>query len=143
MASDAKSKPEATPLQACGEAVAVDTRDYLGRISDKWTILLVVVLSYMPGNRGRFSELKRALEGISQTVLTSTLRSLERDGIVVREVFPEVPPRVEYQLTELGLALLTPMKSLTDWVVRNGSRVKAARESYDQGQQSTNKLNKK
>lgn len=136
-----KQSPEAVGniLTACQEPEAVDTRDFLGRVSDKWSILIVVVLAHVPGHRARFSELKHAIGGISQTMLTSTLRSLERDGILIREVFPEVPPRVEYELTEFGLSLLEPLQSLVDWVMTNWGTVKQARVDYDLKKQKTGK----
>ena len=79
-------------------------RELLARIGDKWSILLVVTLSRKPKHRARFSELQKSVDGISQRMLTTTLRQLERDGLLSREVFPEVPPRVEYELSELGLS---------------------------------------
>lgn len=119
-------------LAACKEPEATDTRDFLARVGDKWTILIIIVLANRPHNRARFSEIKNAIEGISQTMLTSTLRSLERDGIIVREIFPEVPPRVEYELTKFGVGLFEPMKTLAEWVVKNWSAVKSARSQFDQ-----------
>ncbi|WP_419806205.1 winged helix-turn-helix transcriptional regulator [Terriglobus sp.] len=79
-------------------------REFLARVGDKWSILLVVTLSRKPNHRARFSELQKSIDGISQRMLTTTLRQLERDGLLSREVFPEVPPRVEYELTRLGSA---------------------------------------
>ena len=118
-------------MAACKEHGALDTRDFLGRISDKWSILIVVVLASHPNKKARFSEIKKSIEGISQTMLTATLRSLERDGIVSREVFPEVPPKVEYELTSFGLGLLKPMNMLLEWVSENWGEVKKARKRYD------------
>jgi len=89
------------------------TREFLNRVADKWSILIIVVLSKSPKRRARFSALQKNLYGISQTMLTSTLRSLERDGLVVREVFPEVPPRVEYELTEFKLEIMTEARLYT------------------------------
>jgi DNA-binding HxlR family transcriptional regulator len=74
---------------------------------------------------------QNSVGGISQTMLTATLRNLERDGMVVREIFPEVPPRVEYELTKLGLSMLEPMQGLIDWVAANWATVKKARERFD------------
>jgi DNA-binding HxlR family transcriptional regulator len=71
------------------------------------------------------------VDGISQRMLTTTLRNLERDGFLTREVFPEVPPRVEYELTALGLTLLRPMQELVDWIGRNWNSIKKAREHFD------------
>jgi DNA-binding HxlR family transcriptional regulator len=105
--------------------------ELLGKVGDKWSILTVVVLSRSPGNRSRFSTLRKQLGEISQRVLTTTLRDLERDGFVIREVFPEVPPRVEYELTPLGTSLLEPMKYFLEWVLQNRGGIEAAREKFD------------
>jgi DNA-binding HxlR family transcriptional regulator len=80
----------------------------------------------------RFSEIKRRLGSISQKMLTATLRSLERDGFVIRTIYPTVPPRVEYSLTPLGLDLLKPVSAMADWAATNASRIAAARERFDQ-----------
>lgn len=82
----------------------------------------------MPGERARFSELERAIPG---GMLTLTLRTLERDGLLTRELFPEVPLRVEYELTTLGRSLLRPMQGLVDWVTENWQQVKVARAEFD------------
>lgn len=79
----------------------------------------------------RFSELLRAVDGISQKMLTQTLRALERDGLVHRSVYPEVPVRVVYSLTEAGRSLLEPLHSLEDWAIRNLGDVSAAQQEYD------------
>jgi DNA-binding HxlR family transcriptional regulator len=100
----------------------------LNRVGDKWTVLVVTKLG--PG-RMRFSELRGAVGGISQKMLTATLRGLERDGFVVREQFPTIPPRVEYELTDLGRELLEPVTALAEWARRNGERVARARERFD------------
>jgi len=100
----------------------------LARVGDKWTVLVVNYL----GNRSmRFNELKRAINGISQKMLTSTLRSLERDGFVTRTVFPTIPPRVDYDLTDLGRDLLVPVRGLGDWAIKNEQRVSEARARFD------------
>jgi len=112
------------------------TREFLNRVADKWSILIIVVLSKSPKRRARFSALQKNLYGISQTMLTSTLRSLERDGLVVREVFPEVPPRVEYELTDLGMKIMNPMDALVAWVAENWVYVKKARDRYDKNSSS-------
>ncbi|MGE4130391.1 MAG: winged helix-turn-helix transcriptional regulator [Bdellovibrionales bacterium] len=116
---------------ACQTEEAIATRDFLSRIADKWSVLIVLVLSQQPNHRARFSDLKNGISGISQTMLTSTLRALERDGIVERELFPEVPPRVEYELTKCGLSVLEPMNALVNWVNKNWSTVKRSREAFD------------
>lgn len=126
-----KKSAEAHSQEIC---LGVDTeamRDFLNRVADKWSFLIIILLSKSPNRRARFSELQRSLYGISQTMLTSSLRSLERDGLITREVFPVVPPRVEYELTELGLEIMKPMHSLLLWVTANWPRVKKARDRFD------------
>ena len=100
----------------------------LSRIGDKWTVLVVELLSEGPM---RFSELMRAIGGISQKMLTTTLRGLERDGFVTRTVTPSIPPRVDYELTDLGRELQAPVNALGRWARDNMDRVYAAREAYD------------
>ncbi|WP_422371140.1 winged helix-turn-helix transcriptional regulator [Hoeflea sp.] len=103
--------------------------DVISLVGDKWSVLVV---SKLGQGRMRFSELKRAVEGISQKMLTTTLRGLERDGYVSRTVYPTVPPRVDYELTELGAELLEPVAALGQWAVSNHARVLSARRSYDE-----------
>jgi DNA-binding HxlR family transcriptional regulator len=111
---------------AAAEYEQCPATDVLHRIGDKWTVLLVVLL----GNRPyRFNELHRAIEGISQRMLTRTLRVLEQDGIVRRTVFPTVPPSVEYSVTELGRSLLVPLSAVADWAVEHHAEIVAARQS--------------
>ena len=100
----------------------------LQRIGDKWTVLLVGVLSDGPR---RFNEMKRAINGISQRMLTLTLRGLERDGLVSRTVYPTVPPRVDYALTPLGATLVDKLTALGDWARTNGGAMQAARLKFD------------
>ncbi len=100
----------------------------LSRIGDKWSVLVVARLGHGPL---RFSALRRQIDGISQKMLTTTLRSLERDGFVIRTVFPTTPPQVEYQLTALGRDLLDPVGALADWALKNQARVDEAREKFD------------
>ena len=104
-------------------------REILDRVGDKWSVYVVHTL----GEAGtlRFSALKRRIEGISQRMLTVTLRSLERDGLVDRTVYPEVPPRVEYTLTELGATLRSVVGELVAWSVAHLPEIDAARERYD------------
>jgi DNA-binding HxlR family transcriptional regulator len=106
-------------------------RELLTKIGDKWSIFLILSLAKLLGGRARFSELERAIPGISQRMLTLTLRNLERDGLITRKVFPEVPPRVEYEITSLGRSLLRPMQSLVDWVATNWEQVKKTRSRFD------------
>ena len=100
----------------------------LTRVGDKWTVLVV---NYLGNKSMRFNELKRTINGISQKMLTSTLRSLERDGFVTRTVYPTIPPRVDYELTDLGRDLLVPVRALGDWAIRNEQRVAQARARFD------------
>lgn len=103
----------------------------LSRVGDKWTVLVVRQLGAGPR---RFSEVRRALGSISQKMLTATLRGLERDGFVSRMVFPTVPPRVEYELTALGVDLLKPVGALGQWAQQNAGQVEAAQRRYDEAQ---------
>ncbi|MCQ4160797.1 helix-turn-helix transcriptional regulator [Roseomonas sp. GC11] len=103
-------------------------RDVLTRVGDKWSVLAIVLLGAGPM---RFSQLKRAIEGISQRMLTLTLRGLERDGLVSRTVLPTVPPRVDYALTPLGLTLLCTLQELAGWVRDNAGEILRARAAFD------------
>ena len=114
-------------------------RELLGRVGDKWSLLVIAMLERMPGQRSRFSALKRSIPGISQRMLTATLRNLERDGLLTREVYPEVPPRVEYELTALGKAFMTPVCALVDWLQANWSTIKTARDAFDRRSPSRRK----
>jgi DNA-binding HxlR family transcriptional regulator len=105
--------------------------EILSRVGDKWSVLVIVTLG---GGALRFGELKKQIGGISQKMLTSTLRGLERDGFVTRTVYPTIPPRVDYELTELGRDLLIPVKALTAWARENQMRVEAARARFDETQ---------
>ncbi len=104
------------------------------RLGDKWTILVMSHLALAKGSAVRFSELKRGIEGITQRMLTLTLRNLERDGLVVRHVFAEVPPRVEYQLTELGASMLPALEGFTSWIRNNWPKIEAHRQHFDKEQ---------
>jgi len=119
------------PAAVCGHKDPAAVRELLTKIGDKWSIFLILSLAKLLGGRARFSELERAIPGISQRMLTLTLRNLERDGLITREVFPEVPPRVEYEITSLGRSLLRPMQGLVDWVATNWERVTKARSRFD------------
>src|ERR1700722_13794694 len=111
-------------------------REMLDRVGDKWTLFVLVMLERMPTQRARFSELKRSIAGISQRMLTATLRSLERDGLVMRDVYPEVPPRVEYELTPLGRKFMQPVRGLVTWLQSNWSTIRGARERFERRPQS-------
>jgi DNA-binding HxlR family transcriptional regulator len=105
-----------------------EVRTILDRIADKWSLLVICVLA--DGTR-RFSELRREFDGISQRMLTLTLRQLEREGLVTRTVFPVVPPRVDYELTALGSTLLDTIQALVAWAREHGNEIADARAAYD------------
>jgi DNA-binding HxlR family transcriptional regulator len=111
---------------AAAECVA---REILDRVGDKWSVYVIHMLG---GQTRRFSELRRGIEGISQRMLTVTLRGLERDGIVTRTVYPVVPPRVDYALTPLGETLLETVCSLMTWAEAHRTDIDAARARYDE-----------
>jgi DNA-binding HxlR family transcriptional regulator len=104
-------------------------REMLARVGDKWSMYVIHVL----GSAGtlRFNELRSRVSGISQRMLTVTLRGMERDGLVVRTVYPEVPPRVEYSLTKLGATLRQMVRGLVEWSEAHLEEVDAARAAYD------------
>ncbi|MGO8860633.1 MAG: winged helix-turn-helix transcriptional regulator [Acidimicrobiales bacterium] len=103
-------------------------REILDRVGDKWSVLVIVLL----GQRThRFNELHRAVEGISQRMLTLTVRALQRDGLVSRTVYATVPARVDYELTELGRTLLVPLGALYDWANMHRDDIQTARERHD------------
>jgi len=105
--------------------------EILARIGDKWSVLVVMMLSEGPR---RFSELRRMIDGISQRMLTLTLRGLERDGLVTRTVTPSIPPRVDYELTTLGRSLREPVTALGRWAIDNRPAMLKARAAYDAAQ---------
>lgn len=128
-------KPELPPVPSDqGEVLlhqasaCMTVSDVLSRIGDKWTVLVIVTLS-----RGslRFSEIEREIGNISKKMLTSTLRALERDGMVERSVTPSRPPRVDYTLTDLGRELREPLMALGQWAGANAGRIEAARLRFD------------
>lgn len=112
---------------------ACPTRLMLNRIADKWTVL---VLGLLENETKRFSTLQREIGGISQKMLTQTLRGLERDGLIARTVYPEVPPRVEYKMTPLGNTLVGLLAALRDWSETHMDEVLQAQRDYDQAQQA-------
>jgi DNA-binding HxlR family transcriptional regulator len=124
--------PEPTPPLAPESMVRPTAcpavREVLSRVGDKWSVLVIVLLGE---RRRRFSELRRSVEGISQRMLTLTLKALERDGLVSRTVYPTIPPRVEYELTELGRTLLEPIMALAGWAERNRVAIHEARSRFD------------
>jgi len=110
-------------VQICGAM-----GDILNRIGDKWSVMVV---GHLTRRTMRFNELRHSIGGISQRMLTLTLRNLERDGLVIRTVYPEIPPRVEYRLTELGRTLTDPLDTLWNWAAEHMGSVNEARASYD------------
>lgn len=103
----------------------------LGLIANKWSVQLLDNLLHAPNQTLRFSELKKALTGISQRELTKHLREFEKSGLVVRRVFPQVPPRVEYTLTELGTSLFKPIEALSQWAETYGEQVQQKRLAFE------------
>ena len=117
-------KPRNTHLPADCRAIG----DVLARIGDKWSVLVV---SKLGDGTKRFNELRREIGGISQRMLTLTLRGLERDGLVARTIMPTSPPGVEYDLTALGRDLLQPVSALSAWAIRNQSKIEQSRNKFD------------
>ncbi len=117
-------KPEHPDCQAITET--------LSRIGDKWTVMVVATLSQ---GSLRYNEIRRAIEGISQRMLTLTLKGLERDGLVSRTVYPTIPPRVDYELTDLGHKLTVPLRSIYDWAKKHRPEMEAARKKFAERQQ--------
>lgn len=109
-------------------AAKCPTRQLLDRISDKWVVLVLSLLEHGPK---RFSALKREIDGISQKMLSQTLRALEQDGLLVRRAFPTVPVTVEYELTALGQSLNTAMAPVIKWAIANMSRILRARDRFE------------
>ena len=105
------------------------TREILDRIGDKWSLYIIATLAKGPQ---RFNELKRGIDGISQRMLTLTLRGLERDGLVTRTVYPTIPPRVDYALTALGHTLLGPVMALVSWAHEHKTVIAASQSRFDQ-----------
>src|SRR5438093_7476664 len=118
--------PRNKSLHAAEKCPAI--REVLNRVGDKWSVQIVGLLGDGPM---RFSELRRSIEGISQRMLTLTLRGLERDGLVTRTIFPTIPPRVDYELTAMGRTLLKPINALAEWSDENRVAIQEARSRYD------------
>lgn len=135
------SPPDAVPEAAAGVGVLVTVDRHqacpatavLRRVGDKWA---PVLLSLLASRSYGFNELDRSIEGLSRRMLTRTLRSLERDGLVSRTVHPSVPPRVEYALTDLGQSLRVRLKALGEWAVSHEADLRAARVRYDDAARS-------
>ena len=112
----------------------------LDRIGDKWTVMVVVALEQGPL---RYNEIRRVVDGISQRMLTLTLKGLERDGLVNRTMYPTIPPRVDYELTELGRKLMVPLRSLYDWAVKHRPAMLAARKKFAEKERTAVTLQKR
>jgi DNA-binding HxlR family transcriptional regulator len=126
-----------SPRNIGGEPSAcLAAREVLHRVGDKWSVLVIALLGDGPQ---RFSELRRSIEGISQRMLTLTLRGLERDGLVTRTVFPTIPPRVDYALTRLGRTLLEPVRALSAWAEKHRQEIQDARDKFDASARSSSK----
>lgn len=118
------TSPRPDPSHADCRGVA----SVLSRVGDKWSVLVIMMLADGPK---RFNELKRMINGISQRMLTLTLRGLERDGLVTRTIFPTIPPRVDYELTDLGRGLSQPVEALGKWAMDHLPQIEAARSRFD------------
>ncbi|MFF2370426.1 winged helix-turn-helix transcriptional regulator [Agromyces sp. NPDC058110] len=133
---DRAGLPEATGLDACDAPPACDAedsetrliREVLSRVGDKWSLLVIRMLHE---HSMRFTELHRSIDGISHRMLTQTLRNLERDGLVSRTSYPEIPPRVEYAATDLGRSLALPVLGLVEWASANHTSITRARDAFD------------
>ena len=134
------TKPTTSPTSSKTEAIAVDipadilnvhcpSRTVLRHVTDRWTPMIVTVLT--PRRKVRFKELRERVQGISPKVLTETLRSLERDGLVTRVVTASVPPRVDYELTDLGESITEPIQALREWAEGHVQEVEAHRAQFD------------
>uniref|UniRef100_E1TIR3 Transcriptional regulator, HxlR family n=1 Tax=Burkholderia sp. (strain CCGE1003) TaxID=640512 RepID=E1TIR3_BURSG len=118
--------PADMPAPDTGGCLA--TREILDRIGDKWSLHIVAMLANGPR---RFNELKRRIDGISQRMLTLTLRGLERDGLITRTMYPTIPPRVDYELTDMGRTLLKPVMALVNWASENKVAIAEAHKRFD------------
>lgn len=116
-------QPEFHDPEACKSMGTI-----LDRIGDKWAVMVVGTLSHGPM---RFNAIMREIAGVSHRMLTLTLRGLERDGLVRRTAYPTIPPKVEYELTDLGRSLIEPLKTLGRWAAENRATIEAARVNYD------------
>ena len=116
-----------TSVRACEAGHKGAVTETLARIGDKWTVMVVGTLHQGPM---RYNQIRRAVEGISQRMLTLTLKGLEEDGLVNRTMYPTIPPRVDYELTDLGRKLIVPLGILYDWAVEHRPAMLAAREKF-------------
>ena len=130
---------EGTMGQLHSNEECVSINEVLTRVGDKWSLQ---VISRLGEGTLRFTELKRSIDGISQRMLTLTLRQLERDGLVERTVYPTVPPKVEYTLSDFGRTILIPVTALADWALTYRLDIQAAREAFDSRQLAVSGVNK-
>lgn len=114
----------------CDDLNVPNVQKLISKIGSKWSLLILIFLSQNPPHM-RFTVLKREIEGISQKMLAATLKELERDGLVTRQMHQEIPPRVEYAITELGQSLLPVADGFAEWATRNGALVEQRREEFD------------
>jgi DNA-binding HxlR family transcriptional regulator len=126
-------KPEHTKVPVLPPNAHLDSdcrgvASVLARVGDKWSVFVIMMLGDGPK---RFNEIKRMIGGISQRMLTLTLRGLERDGLVTRTVFPTIPPRVDYELTDLGRGLSKPVVALGEWAMAHQAEIEKARRRFD------------
>ena len=126
--SETPRRSEECPLEV-DPRVEVLVTEMIGRIADKWTMVILEVLE--EHGQMRFSRLGEMVTGISQKMLTKTVRQMERDGLLTRTVYPVIPPHVEYQLTELGLSLSAAFCGVWTWAGQNYNQVEQARQKYD------------
>src|ERR1700729_401919 len=125
------SKAPVLPPNAHLDSDCRGVASVLARVGDKWTVFVIMLLGDGPR---RFNEIKRMIGGISQRMLTLTLRGLERDGLVTRTVFPTIPPRVDYELPKLGRGLWKPVEALSEWAKSHQTEIETARGKFDRRQ---------
>lgn len=132
--AEAKELEGRTPPDVIDPRIEALVNELIGRVADKWTMLILEVLA----EKGelRFTRLGELVDGISQKMLTQTLRQMERDGLLVRKVHPVVPPKVEYRLTELGLSLGAAFCGVWVWAAKHLQQVEAARQAFDAAKQA-------
>ncbi|MCU7370030.1 helix-turn-helix domain-containing protein [Paucibacter sp. O1-1] len=130
MARQETPTDEPNEAQVEGRSKCQVVLEILDHIGDKWTVMVVGALAQ---ETLRFNAIMRAVEGISHRMLTLTLRSLERDGLVKRTAYPTIPPKVEYELTELGRSLIVPLSSLGDWAMHHRVAIETAQQQFDAG----------
>lgn len=126
---DPQKKPEKFFVEGHEKHEHCPVRDIMDRFGDKWSLLTILNLGF--SGKTRFNELRSKIDGISQRMLTVTLRSLERDGLLTRKIYAEVPPRVEYELSPLGRDLLQQIRNLAEWASDNMDDILRSRSGYD------------